>query len=371
MTQPAILVTGATGKTGGAVVTRLLAKGVRVRAMVRRRDARSEALEAHGAEIAVADIFDPDQLIAAMRGAKRAYYVPPMHPYAIQSAAAFAAAAREAKLEAIVQMGQWLSHRNHPAIMTRQTWLMDQMFAELRGIAHTILNPGMFADNFLRTIDFATLLGVFPVLSGEGMAAPVSNEDIARTAIAVLMAPDLHDGKTYRPTGPKLLSGRDMAAAVAKVTGRRVRAIDLPFGMFSKVARRQGVDPLQISILRCYMEDMRQGAFAFEGGVTDTVEALTGIPAESFEDTARRYAALPFARRSLARRAKALAGFMITPFLPGYDLERLEQQWRLPAPPAETFALNDARWRDDHVRLMAQQPRVPVALEAKLVRAVS
>jgi hypothetical protein len=67
---------------------------------------------------------------------QRAYYVPPYHPYVIQSAVTFAVAAREAELEAIVQLGQWLSHRSHPALMTRQTWLMDKMFAELRGIAH-------------------------------------------------------------------------------------------------------------------------------------------------------------------------------------------------------------------------------------------
>ena len=195
--------TGATGKTGGAIVEMLLAREVPVRAMVRRRDARSAALEASGAEIAVADIFDPDQLVRAIRGVQRAYFVPPIHPYAIQSAAAFAAAAREAKLEAVVQMSQWLSHSSHPALMTRQTWLMDKMFAELNGIAHTILNPGMFADNFLRTMDFAALLGIFPVLSGEGKAAPVSNEDIARTAVAVLLAPERHHGLTYRPTGPQ------------------------------------------------------------------------------------------------------------------------------------------------------------------------
>ena len=58
-------------------------------------------------------------------------------------------------------MGQWLSHRAHPSIMTRQTWLVDQMFAQLPNIAHTIINPGMFADNFLRVIDLAALLGVF------------------------------------------------------------------------------------------------------------------------------------------------------------------------------------------------------------------
>ena len=147
MTQPTILVTGATGSTGGAVVSELLQRGVPVRAMVRSRDARSAALQARGAEVIVADIFDPDQLVAAMHGVQRAYYVPPYHPYVIQCAVTFAVAAREAKLEAIVQMSQWTSHRNHPALMTRQTWLMDKMFAELRGIAHTILNPGLFADD--------------------------------------------------------------------------------------------------------------------------------------------------------------------------------------------------------------------------------
>ena len=108
MTQPTILVTGATGNTGGAVVSELLHRGVPVRAMVRTRDARSAALRACGAEVVVADIFDPDQLVSAMRGVQRAYYVPPYHPYVIQSAVTFAVAAREAKLEAIVQLGQFL-----------------------------------------------------------------------------------------------------------------------------------------------------------------------------------------------------------------------------------------------------------------------
>ena len=85
-----------------------------------------------------------------------------------------------------------------------------------------------------------------------------------------------------------------------------MRAVNLPFWLFGKVARRQGVDPFLVSMFRYYMEDMKSGAFAFESGVTETVEALTGMPAELFETTARRYAALPFARQSLTNRLKAL-----------------------------------------------------------------
>jgi hypothetical protein len=115
MIKPKILVTGATGKTGGAVVTELLAKGWPVRAAVRVRDARSDRLQRRGAEIVVVDIFDPNQLMDAMRGVQRAYYCPPYHPFVIQSASAFAVAARETGLEQIVG----LSRQKLPADWTK------------------------------------------------------------------------------------------------------------------------------------------------------------------------------------------------------------------------------------------------------------
>jgi uncharacterized protein YbjT (DUF2867 family) len=80
MIKPKILVTGATGRTGGAVVTQLLAKGYPVRATVRVQDARSDLLQRRGAEIVVADIFDPGQLMDGLREVQRAYYCPPGPP---------------------------------------------------------------------------------------------------------------------------------------------------------------------------------------------------------------------------------------------------------------------------------------------------
>ena len=358
MAKPTILVTGATGKTGGAVVNQLLAKGFPVRAVVRTLDGRADALQRAGAEVAVADLFDPDQLLEAMRGTHRAYYLAPYHPHALQSAVAFAVSAREARLESIAQMSQWTSHRNHPVNLTRQTWLMDRLFADLPGIAHTILNPGMFADNFLRTIDFAALLGIYPVLSGDAKAAPVCNEDIARAAVAVLADPGRHAGNTYRPTGPELLSAKQMAAVVANVVGHRVIPVPLPYSLFTKVARQQGVDPLMASVFLRYLGgDMKAGVFEFEGGVTDVLEHLTGEPGESFATTARRYAALPFARQTAANRIKAFGKFMATPFLPGYNLDRLDHHWDMPVPPNPSLGIEDTRWRDEH-RAMMIQPSV-------------
>ncbi len=61
MTSLKILVTGATGGVGAPLVAELLAMGLDVRAVVRLHDARSARLAALGAEVVVADLYDPDQ----------------------------------------------------------------------------------------------------------------------------------------------------------------------------------------------------------------------------------------------------------------------------------------------------------------------
>jgi uncharacterized protein YbjT (DUF2867 family) len=348
MRKPRILVTGATGKTGGAVAERLLDAGWPVRALAHARDARAERLAKLGAEVVVASAHDPDQLAQALKGVGRAYYVPIFAPHATQAAAAFAAAADGSSLEAVVQLSQWLSQPAHPSVLTRETWLIDRMLSRIPGVAHVILNPGMFADNFLRTIDMATLLGLFPVFTGESRSAPVSTEDIAACAVALLADPEPHAGQSYRPTGPRLLSGREMAAEVARATGRRVRAVNLPFAMFLKVARMDGVNPHEALSWRDYVRDHRAGAFEAGASVTDVVPRFTGRPAEDFATIARRYAAKAPAQRTPANMARMLARMAVLPLVPGLDIDAYARAHGFPAPPAPRLSAEDARWRAEH-----------------------
>src|SRR6478752_5813172 len=162
MIKPRIIVTGATGKTGSVVVTELLKAGYPVRAMVHREDARSARLQAYGAELAVADMSDVERVADALKNVQRAYYCPPFDPYMIQGAVAFAVAAKEARLEHIVGLTQWLASPSHPALMTRQHWLADRLFSMMPGVAHAIVRPGFFADAYLVLTGVAANLGVFP-----------------------------------------------------------------------------------------------------------------------------------------------------------------------------------------------------------------
>ena len=345
MTHPKILVTGATGKTGMAVAAELRRRGVPVRAAVRQRDARSERLDRAGVETVVADMLDPDQVRAAMLGVQRAYFLPPFAPSMLDGASIFAAAAAEERLESIVGLSQWLAGPHHPAWLTRQLWAMDELFSALPGVAYTIVNPPFFAANYLRLIGFAAHMGILPSLTGDSRNAPPSNEDIAALAVAALLDPARHGGQRYCPTGPELLSTQDMATVLTRVLDRKVRAVELPMWLFLKAARMQGVSAEELSGFRYWVQDQKLGAFSFRAP-TEDVPRVTGRASESFETIARRYAALPEARRSLGATARAWADFMRTPLMPGYNLDRFDRELGLVRPADARFAMQDADWRE-------------------------
>jgi uncharacterized protein YbjT (DUF2867 family) len=347
MLKPRILVTGATGKTGSLVVAELLKAGYPVRAMVHREDGRSGRLQAQGAEIAVADMSDVERVADALRDVQHAYYCPAFDPYMIQGAVAFAVAAKESGLEHIVGLTQWLSSPSHPALMTRQLWLVDRLFSMTPGVAHTIVRPGFFADAYLVLVGLAAHLGVFPWIYGDSRNAPPSNEDIARVTVAALMDPARHAGKSYRPTGPELLGAKDMAEAIGRAVGRSVSVVPTPTWLFMKTARMGGLPIDLISGVRYYIDDHKRGAFELGAPTTDVLD-VTGQPAEDFETIARRYAALPRNRLTLGNWLRQFAQFVIAPLSPGFNLDRYDRELRRPIPSEPQFAPDSKIWRREH-----------------------
>jgi len=356
MTKSKILVTGPTGKTGAVVVSELLKAGYPVRAMVHREDGRSARLRAQGVEIAVADMSDVERVADALKGIQRAYYCPPLDPYMVQGAVAFAIAAKEAQLEHIVGLTQWLASPSHPSLMTRQHWLVDRLFSMTPGVAHTIVSPGFFADAYLVPIGLAAHLGLFPWMYGESRNAPPSNEDIARVAASVLVDPARHDGRRYRPTGPDLLGAEDMAKVIARAVGRRsVRVLPTPTWLFMKTAR-MGALPIDVmSNVRYYIDDHKRGAFELGAPTTDVLD-VTGRPPEDFETIARRYAALAPNQRTLGNWLRQFAQFMMVPFSPGFNLGRYDAELRRPFPAEPQFATDSKIWRHEHDVVDAAKP---------------
>jgi len=344
--RPKILVTSAAGHTGAAAVHDLLRRGFPVRAFVRRDDARAEKLRQAGAEIFVGDLFDLRDLRRSMVDIQRAYHVPPFGPNLLHGTMLFALAAEEARLENLVLMSGWNPHATHPSLLTREHWITNNIARWMPAVDVTYINPGLFAFVYFLGIPAVKHLGMLALPFGEGLNAPPSSEDIGAVAAAVLADPAPHVGKTYRPTGPDLLSGHDMAEILTRVVGRTVRYRPVSIDMFIKVAKAQGISPFEISQIRQYAEDARRGSFAV-GAPTNHVEELTGRAPENFESIARRYLADPgLVRRGLSTgtRAGAVLGLVKMMLTRVTDFDRWEAERGHPMLSEPQFAPDNPEW---------------------------
>ena len=165
--------------------------------------------------------------------------------------------------------------------------------------------------------------------------------------VEAMKDPARHAGKTYRPTGPKLLGAEDIAQIIARVVGRKIRLLPTPTWMFMKTARLAGLPLDLISNLRYYIDDHKSGVFEL-GAPTSDVLDVTGQAPEDFETIARRYAMLPQNRRTLGNWVRQVGEFMITPLSPAYNLDRYDRELRRPSPSPSQLSIQSKVWRTEH-----------------------
>lgn len=345
--KPRILVTSAAGRTGSVAVRELLKKGFPVRAFVRRIDARSEALKEAGAEIFVGDLFDMRDLRRALVGVQRAYHCPPFALNLLHGTMLFALAAEEAQLEVVALLSQWHPQPANPSVSTREHWMANNIYRWMPTVDVIHVNPGLFAFIYLTGLPLIKHLGMFAGPWGNGLNAPPSNEDIGRVSAQVLADPAPHIGKSYRPTGPTLLSPTDMAEVLTGVVGRKVKYQDTPPNMFLKAAKAQGLGDFEIAHVKHYFDEVRRGTFAV-GAPTNHVLEVTGRQPESFEAVAQRYfdqpdLIYPGLRVGTKLQALKFVGKMILTRAPDVDRWERERGYPLLINPVPSSESDD--WR--------------------------
>jgi hypothetical protein len=261
---------------------------------------------------------------------------------------AFAVAAEEAKLETVTTLSQWLLHPGHPSLATRELWLADQITPWMPSVDVVHITPGWFAWTYFLVLDVIAQLGVFPMPLGQGRNAPPSNEDMGAVVAATLANPAPHIGKTYRPTGPKLLTPEEITATFAKVLGRKVKYAPTSVDMFVKAATVAGFPAYDVSQVRLYLTDYQQDAFAV-GAPTNVVQDLTGREAEDFETICRRFVAeRPEAIPSFSNKMGALSRLLRAMMMRTPDTDALGRDLNHPPMSNATFAQHTSEWSQTH-----------------------
>jgi NAD(P)H dehydrogenase (quinone) len=218
-----ILVTGAAGKTGKAVVEALVKKGARVRAMVH-RIAHIAALRALGAaECVVASFENETALRRAATGASAIYHICPnvsLHEVAYARAVVEAAQANGVK--------RFVYHSVlHPQIEAMPHHWQKMRAEEMLFAADldlTILQPTAYMQNILAAFPGIISQGVFRVpYPLTTRLSLVDLQDVAEAAALVLTA-DGHGGAIYELVGAETPSQTEVAAVIAEALNRTVRA---------------------------------------------------------------------------------------------------------------------------------------------------
>jgi NAD(P)H dehydrogenase (quinone) len=277
MGQADILVSGATGRTGGGAIDELLDMGKRVRAYVRADDERAAALRKRGVDIVVGDFTDIDDIRAAMDGISSAYFLHPIAPGIISAAAYFAQAAKEAGVTAIVNMSQISARRESASHAAQDHWISERVF-DWSGVATTHLRPTFFADwlvypHFGKEI-WAKKKIEFPF--ADGRHAPIASDDQGRVIAHVLAHPRGHEGKIYPLHGPVEMNHSEIAAAMSEALGTRIEYAPTSIEVFKeKMENLYKFPPFLVQHLVEVARNYREGIFS---GTNDAVEKITGAP---------------------------------------------------------------------------------------------
>jgi uncharacterized protein YbjT (DUF2867 family) len=278
-----VLVTGATGNTGRAIVDALTERGAQVRAMVRTPADRSKLPD--GVQAVVADFDETASIAAALDGTERAYLVTPSSEHAEEQQKRFADLAAKAGTRHLVVLSQLGSRDDSPVRFLRYHAAVEQHVRDL-GIGFTFLRPNLFFQGLLTFAGPISAQGAFYAPIGDAAVSAVDVRDIAAVA-AVALTQAGHEGATYTLTGPEAITHSQIADALSAAIGRTVSFIDVAPEAFAD-GIRDLLPPWQVDGLLEDYAHYRRGEAA---AVSPAVAEITGAAPRSIERFAHDYAA--------------------------------------------------------------------------------
>ena len=235
-----ILLTGAAGKTGLAILKQLTASSSQVRAFVRRPEQADQVRAAGAAEVVVGQFEAASDLAKAVAGIERVYHIcPNVHPDEFEIGQTLLAAAQAAGVQHIV----------YHSVLHPQTRAMAHHWEKLRveeaifesELDFTILQPCAYFQNLLAFRQTILDTGQYTIpYSTTCRLSLVDLEDVALAAASVLLNPG-HTGAIYELAGPHPLSAQEMVAEISQYTGRSVQATASDPVEWERRARQDGL----------------------------------------------------------------------------------------------------------------------------------
>ncbi|MDG3575830.1 SDR family oxidoreductase [Rhizobium sp. YJ-22] len=281
-----ILVTGAAGHLGRAVVGHLLdtQKVDAAHIVAASRDpAKLADLAARGVAIRKGDFDDAASLESAFAGIDRLLIV---------STDALAVPGQrltqhKTAIAAAVKAGvKHLFYTSMPKpddslVSFAPDHLGTEEAVKASGLAYTILRDAWYHDNLLHSLPHNLSTGTWYSASGDGRIATIARDDCARAIAAALASPTTPGDATYTLTGPAAITTDEIAAIAAEVAGKPLKVVRVSDEQLAAGLKGAGIPDFFATVLVSADANTRTGRFDI---VTDDFEKLTGDKPQSLKD---------------------------------------------------------------------------------------
>lgn len=264
-----ILLTGVTGKTGGETARQLLAKGAKLRAIVR-NEAKAADLKAAGVELVVGDVADAETVRRALKGVEKAFLTLPNGRNQEAQEKQFADLAVAAGVQHLVKMSSMEAVAHAETPIPKAHWAVEE-YIRASGIGWTMVKPNFFMQNLLSSAAGIKANRKFSLPMGNGTTGMADIRDIAAVCAEVLTGKG-HAGKSYEITGPEVLTFHDVADRFTAVLGEKVEYVPMPTDQF----RERMKNVLEPWHLNAVCELFREIAEIGLDHTTDTFRQLMG-----------------------------------------------------------------------------------------------
>ncbi|HYD96553.1 MAG TPA: NmrA family NAD(P)-binding protein [Noviherbaspirillum sp.] len=263
-------VIGASGNTGSAVAQTLLKLGKPVRAVVRRPQAGA-GFRNQGADVAVADLADPNALATALTGVDGAYVMTPplleaQDPNGTKRAfiGAIRSAAEQAGAPPLVVLSSMGAHHpsgTGPVVSLHE---LEQALHDYPGSVSFLRAP-YFLDNWIDALEPATEKGVFPSLMAPGIRIDMaSTAEIGRTAVQLLLDTHVHH-RVVELRSANRYSAQDVALDLARLLGKHLEVVYPPRSEWNDILTGAGLSQLGAAQMAELIDNINAGRIGFSG----------------------------------------------------------------------------------------------------------
>ncbi len=243
-----ILITGAAGKTGQAIIRALLNRKQKIRALVH-KELQIQPIQNLGVqEVLVGDITSQKIIGKALKGIKKIYYIcPNVSPDEFKIGKMLIQAAKSASVEHFVYHSVFHPHIESMPHHWQKMRVEEYLFQS--GLAYTILQPAPYMQNILAHWDDIVNKSRYPIPYSETTRLNmVDLEDIAEAAATVISEPG-HEGAIYELCGAENLSQIEVAQILSQQLGHRIDVKFIPIQEWEANAQKKGLGDYQVKTL--------------------------------------------------------------------------------------------------------------------------